>query len=131
MDCSYMNQRRSCCRCPQMNSPAVPSMDCGCGEPPTMIPDCPVIEPRMVERPVPNCRSVAGGQTMPAYASMMPMKKNYECPDTGAGCMEQYPVAMGYIPWQQWQQTYTLERSLCRGTIFPDLDLPFVMGRCR
>lgn len=55
----------------------------------------------------------------------------YDCPNTCAGCMEQYPVGMGYIPWQQWQQTYPLEQALRKGTIFPDLDLPFTMGRCR
>lgn len=55
----------------------------------------------------------------------------YFCPNTGVGGMEQYPVGMGYIPWQQWQQTYPLEQGLRRGTIFPDLDLPFDMGRCQ
>ncbi len=55
----------------------------------------------------------------------------YYCPDTTPRGMEQYPVGMGYVPWQQWQQTYSLEKGLNRGTIFPDLDLPFLMGRCR
>lgn len=41
------------------------------------------------------------------------------------------PIAMGYVPWQKWKQTYSLEQGLNRGTIFPELDLPFVMGRCR
>lgn len=53
------------------------------------------------------------------------------CPNTSVGGMEQYPIGMGYVPWQQWTQTYPMERGLNRGTIFPDLDLPFVMGRCR
>lgn len=56
---------------------------------------------------------------------------HHTCPDTGVGGMEQYPVGMGYVPWQQWQQTYPIERGFRRGTIFPDLDLPFVMGRCQ
>lgn len=54
----------------------------------------------------------------------------FYCPDTAPGGMEQYPVGMGYVPWQQWQQTYPLEQGFNRGTIFPDLDLPFMMGRC-
>ena len=29
-----------------------------------------------------------------------------QCPNTRAGALEQYPVGMGYVPWQQWQQTY-------------------------
>ncbi|MCI8837458.1 MAG: spore coat associated protein CotJA [Hungatella sp.] len=55
----------------------------------------------------------------------------FYCPNTGVGGMEQYPVGMGYVPWQQWQQTYSLEQGFMRGTIFPDLDLTFNMGRCR
>ena len=54
-----------------------------------------------------------------------------QCPNTRAGALEQYPVGMGYVPWQQWQQTYPLDKGLQRGTIFPDLDLTFHMGRCR
>ena len=41
------------------------------------------------------------------------------------------PLAMGYVPMQQWGQTYELSQGFQRGTIFPDLDLPFIMGRCR
>lgn len=42
-----------------------------------------------------------------------------------------FRVAMAYVPWQQWQQTYPLDRAIRQGTIFPDLDKPFLMGRCR
>ncbi|MCD8369623.1 MAG: spore coat associated protein CotJA [Clostridiales bacterium] len=38
---------------------------------------------------------------------------------------------MGYVPLQRWTQTYSLDRGLDRGTIFPDLDLPFGTGRSR
>ena len=71
------------------------------------------------------CNQTAGSQNMQsgAYA--------FSCTTTGAGGMEQYPVGMGYVPWQQWQQTYSLEQGFKRGTIFPDLDLTFNMGRCR
>ncbi len=41
------------------------------------------------------------------------------------------PVAMAYVPWQQWYQTYPIEQAISRGTLFPELDFPFVMGRCR
>lgn len=46
-------------------------------------------------------------------------------PDRG-----QYPEAMAYVPWQQWQHTYPPDQGIVRGTIFPDLDLPFNGGRC-
>lgn len=34
-------------------------------------------------------------------------------------------LAMAYVPWQRWTETYPLDEGLKRGTIFPDLDLPF------
>ena len=38
------------------------------------------------------------------------------------------PLAMAYVPFQQWGEVYNDEEALCRGTIFPDLDLPFGKG---
>lgn len=53
------------------------------------------------------------------------------CPNTSIGPLEQqYPVAMAYVPWQQWQTTYPLDQALMQGTIFPELDLQFNYGRC-
>ena len=34
-------------------------------------------------------------------------------------------LAMAYVPWQRWKDTYPLEEGFHRGTIFPELDLPF------
>lgn len=44
---------------------------------------------------------------------------------------ENFTVGMGYIPMQRWEQTYDMENGMRRGTVFPSLDLPFMMGRCR
>lgn len=38
------------------------------------------------------------------------------------------PLAMSYVPFQKWQTTYSLEKALKRGTLFPELDLPFKGG---
>ena len=38
------------------------------------------------------------------------------------------PLAMCYVPMQQWKITYNHQEALERGTLFPELDLPF-MGR--
>ncbi|MBT9778807.1 spore coat associated protein CotJA [Clostridium sp. MCC353] len=77
----------------------------------------PVIQPRQAVEPA---------------RSAMPMPQvPSACPDTSVGGMERYSLAMAYVPWQQWKQTYALDRGFQRGTIFPELDLPFVMGRCR
>ena len=35
------------------------------------------------------------------------------------------PIAMTYTPMQQWKTTYSAEEALQRGTLFPELDLPF------
>ena len=37
----------------------------------------------------------------------------------------QFPIAMAYVPWQRFGQTYELSKALCAGTIFPELDKPF------
>ncbi len=49
------------------------------------------------------------------------------CPDPIWGM----PLASSYVPMQQWGETYSSNSALCRGTIFPCLDLPFLMGGCR
>lgn len=38
------------------------------------------------------------------------------------------PLAMAYVPWQCWHETYKPAEALHRGTIFPELDLPFLAG---
>ena len=41
---------------------------------------------------------------------------------------EKYPLAMAYVPWQQFGALYEPEKGFMAGTIFPDLDKPF-LGR--
>lgn len=41
------------------------------------------------------------------------------------------PLAMAYVPFQRWKTTYSLDRALQAGTIFPELDLPFRGGMRR
>lgn len=41
-------------------------------------------------------------------------------------------LVMSYVKRQQWDQVYEPETALDRGTIFPELDLPFMgEGACR
>lgn len=35
-------------------------------------------------------------------------------------------LAMAYVPWQRFEKTYDLNEALEIGTIFPELDLPFL-----
>ena len=38
------------------------------------------------------------------------------------------PLAMAYVPFQQWGQVYDDSEALDKGTLFPELDLPFTGG---
>ena len=43
-------------------------------------------------------------------------------PDTN---IDRFPIAMAYVPWQQFRNLYDLEQALQVGTIFAELDKPF------
>lgn len=36
------------------------------------------------------------------------------------------PLAMAYVPMQRWEKLYTPDVGFIRGTIFTQLDLPFI-----
>lgn len=40
--------------------------------------------------------------------------------------LTEYPLAMVYSPIQEWRELYDNETGLSRGTIFKELDLPFL-----
>ena len=40
--------------------------------------------------------------------------------------IENMPIGMAYVPWQQWKTVFDLDKALKVGTIFPELDLPFL-----
>ena len=42
---------------------------------------------------------------------------------------EDTTVAMAYIPYQQAGKTYCPEQGICKGTLFPELNKPFLCGR--
>ena len=35
------------------------------------------------------------------------------------------PLAMAYVPWQEWRALYEVQKGFHRGTIFEELDKPF------
>ena len=41
------------------------------------------------------------------------------------------PLAMSYIYFQQWGDTFSPDVALQNGTLFPDLDKPFERGAVR
>lgn len=52
--------------------------------------------------------------------------ESVENPD--AKCIDSLPLAMAYVPMQQWRDLYSADVGLQRGTIFSQLDKPF-LGR--
>ena len=50
---------------------------------------------------------------------------------TGISKLPCNPVTtMAYVPFQTNTTMYTAEKALCIGTAFPDLDKPFLGGKC-
>lgn len=39
---------------------------------------------------------------------------------------ENMSLAMAYVPWQTWRDIYDAEKGFHRGTIFQELDMPFL-----
>lgn len=64
---------------------------------------------------------------MPAGSEMIPetQQNTMFCED-----LDRFPIGMGYVPMQRWSQPSPIDEGFSRGTIFAELDLPFVMGRC-
>lgn len=49
-------------------------------------------------------------------------------PDCGCGIkdpLEDFPIAMAYVPWQRWRDLYDSNKGFHRGTIFRELDKSF------
>lgn len=45
-------------------------------------------------------------------------------------CLEQFPIAMAYVPWQRNSNMYeNLDEAYKTGTIFPILNKPFLGGK--
>ena len=61
---------------------------------------------------------------------MEDMRVSYSCPlERDIKKIDSLPLAMAYVPWQQFTRTYDPNRALRAGTIFPELDKPFT-GNC-
>ena len=67
------------------------------------------------------------------------MKPEYTRPDStrpegiesACNAVDTCPLAMAYVPWQRWRDIYEPSKALSRGTIFAELDLPFLGGGVR
>ena len=94
---------------------------------------CPMPNPMANPNQVPNPMPCSVPNPMlnpnPPYAgSCRPDGRMEFRPPAG---FDRYPIGMGYVPMQNWETPYPMGQGFCKGTIFPSLDYPFVMGRCR
>lgn len=72
---------------------------------------------------VTHTSDMANMQSRPVHHTENNRRVQYE---TSTGRFpERTPLAMAYVPCQQWGETYSVEKGLERGTVFPELDLPF------
>ena len=57
-------------------------------------------------------------------------KQDYDCFDEFLN-LNAMPLAMAYVPMQQWNDLYKPKTAICEGTAFPDLNKIFcgVRGR--
>ena len=49
--------------------------------------------------------------------------------EPGLCCSQNMPPAMLYVPYQSWQKVYDPVVGIDRGTIFEELDKPFIGER--
>ena len=62
--------------------------------------------------------------TVPAH----PSNKSSEHPDCMPLPEQDFSLAMAYVPVQNFGQTYEVEEAWSNGTLFPDLNKPFLRG---
>lgn len=70
-----------------------------------------------------NCQNMNGSFRIPNHMNCgcnRTASKEAEDPLKGM------PLAMAYVPWQQWECPYDASKGFCRGTIFEALDKPFM-----
>lgn len=69
-----------------------------------------------------------GQYSRPAMTT--PPRPEYECSVRVEKKAENcFPIAMSYVPWQEFKDLYPAEKALHRGTIFEELDKPFLGKR--
>ena len=78
-----------------------------------------------------NARETQSAQNAQSMQSVQSIQSMQSCELTVAvsPLPAQTVVAMAYIPFQQFDATYSAEKGFDQGTIFPDLDKPFTGKR--
>lgn len=88
---------------------------------------------RMIQSPEPQRRRIQDdrGRRMEVECVCRAREKN-DChrEDQMEKLGNRFPIAMAYVPWQQWGELYEPDCALKQGTIFKDLNLIFCGVRC-
>ena len=81
-------------------------------------------------------REIAGAEVLRSSAKYITerrgkMNENDKCSTDGLTIPrgrfpQDTPLAMAYVPYQEWEDTYAENVALAKGTIFPSLDMPFL-----
>ena len=76
---------------------------------------------------MPNCR-----YSTPEYMRRNNAVRQAVCQPEAVNAFANMPIAMAYVPWQEWRSVYEVEKGLHCGTIFEELFKPFQgMGGCQ
>ena len=78
------------------------------------------------ERPIPSVDERQGGRLCDGSLPRGEAESDREsCAPVGGWGLHSYPLAMAYAPLQEFSEVYSPDVALERGTLFPELDLPF------
>ena len=65
-----------------------------------------------------------GSNTRRSSCSCIASMPTRPCPQK-QDILQDMPIAMAYVPWQEWSNIYEVQKGFRRGTIFEELDKPF------
>lgn len=74
--------------------------------------------------------SDSGKKECSCMKNMHQDKRNEGC-DRGNEPVDKMMPAMGYVPWQKWEDVYCIEEGLENGTIFSQLNKPYIGRRSK
>lgn len=124
------------CPCPMAEKHHTPDHDhrendCGC--PKKTCEPAPSVCRREAERVVRNNSYLGCQQNTCRVREATPNRPSTICTTVPVteGCVDTYPVAMAYVPMQQWRELYDPVSALHHGTIFRELDLYWYPTNCR
>ncbi|MFI3172818.1 MAG: spore coat associated protein CotJA [Eubacteriales bacterium] len=79
---------------------------------------------------MPNYRSNPNYSRNNAYQAPLDISYNTPTPSyysrNNDENLADLPIAMAYVPWQKWENTFDTDKILSKGTLFPDLYKPFL-----